>query len=69
MLKFKLGAVLGFAAGWAVGSGRAMEMIQQMRSSRRAGVPGAVASRVPRPVFDRSADAEPTNGGSSAVSA
>ena len=69
MLKFKLGVILGFAAGWAVGSGRAMEMWQQMRVSRGAGTPGSVASRVPRPVVDRLADAGPSSGGSTAVSA
>jgi hypothetical protein len=67
MLKFKLGVMLGFAAGWFVGSGRAMEMWQQMRSSG-TDVPGAVASRV-QPVVDRAADVDARNGGSTAVSA
>ena len=68
MLKFKFGVILGFAAGWAVGSGRAIEMWQQLRMSRGAGSPGSVASRVPRPVFDRSTDSG-SSGGSTAVSA
>ncbi|HKA03781.1 MAG TPA: hypothetical protein VKD67_05610 [Acidimicrobiales bacterium] len=34
MLKFKMGALLGFAAGWAVGSGRASEFWDQVQ--RRA---------------------------------
>ena len=69
MLRFKLGAILGFAAGWAVGSGRANEMWQRMRASGRADLPGAVASRAPRPAFDRSAESETSNGGSTVVSA
>jgi hypothetical protein len=37
MMRFKLGALLGFAAGWAVGSGRAAEFWEevQRRSSNR----------------------------------
>jgi hypothetical protein len=31
MLKFKLGLVLGFAAGWAVGTGRAAALWDQIR--------------------------------------
>jgi hypothetical protein len=54
MLKFKLGVILGFLAGWAVGSGRAAELVQRMRTSATA--PGAVASRVARPGFDRSSE-------------
>jgi hypothetical protein len=38
MLKFKLGVLLGFAAGWAVGSGRAAELWDQIQ--RRASTPG-----------------------------
>jgi len=62
MAKFKFGVVLGFIAGWAVGSGKAAELVQRLRSSADADIPGSVASRVPRPVFDRSS-------GSTAVSA
>jgi hypothetical protein len=54
MAKFKLGIMIGFLAGWAVGSGRAARMIKQLKASRDGEVPGAVASRVPRPAFDRS---------------
>jgi hypothetical protein len=54
MAKFKLGIVIGFLAGWAVGSGRAARMIKQLQASRSGEVPGAVASRVPQPAFDRS---------------
>ena len=32
MLRFKLGAMLGFAAGWLVASGKASEWWQQLRS-------------------------------------
>jgi hypothetical protein len=56
MLKFKLGLLMGFLAGWAVGSGKAAELVQKMRASAGADAPGAVASRVPRPEFDRSSD-------------
>ena len=56
MWKFKLGVVVGFIAGWAVASGKAAELVQRMRSSATTDMPGAVASRVPRPVFDRSAE-------------
>ena len=54
MARFKLGIAVGFAAGWAVGSGRAAQMIKQLQASRGGAPPGAVASRVPRPAFDRS---------------
>jgi len=56
MLKFKLGVILGFLAGWAVGSGKAAELVQRMRSSSTAEAPGAVASRGTRPAFDRSSE-------------
>jgi hypothetical protein len=56
MAKFKFGMVLGFVAGWAVGSGRAAELVQRLRSSAGTEIPGSVASRVPRPVFDRSSE-------------
>jgi hypothetical protein len=56
MLKFKLGAILGFLAGWAVGSGKAAELVQRMRASTTSDTPGAVASRAARPGFDRSAE-------------
>ena len=55
MLKFKLGVILGFLAGWAVGSGKAAELVERMRSSSTAGAPGA-ASSVTRPGFDRSSE-------------
>ena len=53
MAKFKLGILIGFLAGWAVGSGRAAQMIKELRASRGGEAPGVVASRVPRPGFDR----------------
>jgi hypothetical protein len=31
VLKFQLGGLLGFALGWAVGSGRATELWEQLR--------------------------------------
>jgi hypothetical protein len=31
MLKMKLGALLGFAAGWAVGSGKAKEFWEELQ--------------------------------------
>jgi len=47
MVKFKLGALLGFAAGWAVGSGRAAEFWEQVqrRSSTRTSSPAATNGR------------------------
>jgi hypothetical protein len=56
MLKFKLGVILGFLAGWAVGSGKAAELVERMRSSSTAGAPGAAGSSVTRPGFDRSSE-------------
>jgi hypothetical protein len=56
MLKFKLGVVVGFIAGWAVASGKAAELVQRMRSSATADTPGSVASRVPKPMSDRSSE-------------
>jgi len=56
MLRFKLGAIIGFLAGWAVGSGKAAELVERMRASANAGAPGAVASRVPGPAFDHSTE-------------
>jgi len=56
MLKFKLGFVLGLVAGWAVASGKARALVEQLRSSSESEMPGAVASRVPRPAFDRSSE-------------
>jgi hypothetical protein len=32
VLRFKLGALFGFALGWAVGSGRASEFFEQLRA-------------------------------------
>jgi hypothetical protein len=42
VLKFKLGGLLGFALGWAVGSGRAGEFLDQLRgpADRRVGESG-----------------------------
>jgi hypothetical protein len=40
MMRFKLGLLLGFGAGWAVGSGRASEFwreVQDRASTRTAG--------------------------------
>jgi len=57
MTTFKLGLVIGFVAGWAVGSGKAAEIVARVRESSGTDVPGSVASRVPRPVFDRGSEA------------
>jgi hypothetical protein len=32
VLRFKLGALFGFALGWAVGSGRANQFLEQLRA-------------------------------------
>jgi hypothetical protein len=42
VLRFKLGALFGFALGWAVGSGRANEFLEQLRApaDRRIGDAG-----------------------------
>jgi hypothetical protein len=69
MTKFKLGAMLGFALGWAVGSGRAAELLQRVRSSANGNMPGSVASQMERPAFDRTPDSGVSDGGSTAVSA
>jgi hypothetical protein len=49
MFKMKLGAIVGFALGWLVGSGRAAKLWDQFQeaATRRAGGPVAV------PVADR----------------
>ena len=39
MFRFKIGLILGFAAGWLVATGRAAEMIDQLRA-RLDGRPG-----------------------------
>jgi len=49
MMRFKLGLLLGFGAGWAVGSGRAAEFwhdVQQRASNRNAslGAPSSSSS-------------------------
>jgi hypothetical protein len=56
MAKFKLGVVIGFVVGWAVGSGKAAELVQRMRASAAGEAPGSVASRVPEPIFDRAGE-------------
>ena len=56
MAKFKFGLVVGFLAGWAVGSGRAADLVRRLRASAEIEAPGSVASRVPRPVFDRTGE-------------
>ncbi len=56
MWKFKLGVVVGFLAGWAVATGKAAELVKRLQVSAGTETPGAVASRVPRPVFDRSSE-------------
>jgi hypothetical protein len=56
MATFKLGVVLGFVFGWAVGSGKAAELVQRLGSSAESEIPGSVASRVPRPAFDWSSE-------------
>jgi hypothetical protein len=45
VLRFKLGALFGFALGWAVGSGRANEFLEQLRApaDRRVGESGSGA--------------------------
>lgn len=53
MGKFKIGAVIGFAAGWAVGSGQAAAMWRRMTSNDRSALSGAVVPPVERPVFER----------------
>ena len=35
MLKMKLGALLGFAAGWAVGSGKAKQFWEELQGKSR----------------------------------
>jgi hypothetical protein len=53
MTKFKLGLVIGFTAGWAVGSGKAAEMVARLRESTGNDRSGSVGSGTPRPIFDR----------------
>lgn len=65
MWKFKIGAIIGFAAGWAVGSGQAAEVWRRMTSKDRTGLSGAVVSRVERPVFER--EPEVSDGATTAV--
>jgi hypothetical protein len=45
MFKMKLGAIVGFALGWLVGSGRAVKLWDQLQEAvtRRAGGSGPVA--------------------------
>jgi hypothetical protein len=45
MFKIKLGAIVGFALGWLVGSGRAAKLWDEIQGSatRRAGGSGPVA--------------------------
>ena len=40
MTKFKLGALLGFGVGWAVGSGRAADLWNQLQTSMARREPG-----------------------------
>jgi hypothetical protein len=56
MFKVKLGAIVGFALGWLVGSGRAAKLWDQLQeaATRRAGGSGPVAV----PVADRSTAAQ-----------
>jgi len=56
MAKFKLGLVVGFVAGWAVGTGRAADLVQRLRATAGMEAPGSVASRVPQPNFDRTGE-------------
>ena len=37
MLKMKLGALLGFAAGWAVGSGKAKQFWEELQDKQASG--------------------------------
>src|SRR3954468_16979386 len=57
MTKFKLGLVIGFTAGWAVGSGKAAEMVARLRESAGSGGSGSVGSGAPRTIFDRGTEA------------
>jgi hypothetical protein len=52
MFKMKLGAIVGFALGWLVGSGRAAKLWDQLQeaATSRAGGSGSAAV----PVADRS---------------
>jgi len=52
MFKMKLGAIVGFALGWFVGTGRAAKLWDRLQeaATRRAGGSGPVAV----PVGDRS---------------
>ncbi len=44
MFRFKIGLILGFAAGWLVATGRAAEMVDQLRArlDRRPSPDGTV---------------------------
>jgi hypothetical protein len=44
MTRFKLALVLGFALGWAVGSGRAQELLQRLRSAAEKRSGGSMSS-------------------------
>jgi len=61
MVKLKLGLVIGFVAGWAVGSGRAADLVKRMRATAGIEAPGSVASRVPGPTFDRTGESTPVS--------
>jgi hypothetical protein len=44
MTRFKLALLLGFALGWAVGSGRAQELWQRMRTAAEERSGGSMSS-------------------------
>ena len=52
MMRFKIGALVGLAVGWAVGSGWAAETWQRLRSRQQIMAPGDVVSSGERPVVD-----------------
>jgi len=63
MMKFKLGLLLGFGAGWAVGSGRATELLHdiQDRASARAGSDGGPTGTVAESAPDGSSFSDRTS--------
>jgi hypothetical protein len=61
MLKFKLGLLLGFAAGWAVGTGRAAELWDQMQRGAGRRVDDAVPTGATTTFGHRTDDAVRTD--------
>jgi hypothetical protein len=56
MLKFKLGAVLGFAAGWAVGTGRAAALWDQIQRAAGQRAEGTAPAGSSTTTFGQRAD-------------